>query len=83
MPLVVYKEGLKVVVFLFTEYLKEKRPLKLKGDEIGLKLLTETNGVKSRFLMLQFVAIVLCQVSLNTKLIFRKIEINNFLVLKP
>ena len=82
MPLVVYKEGLKVVVFLFTEYLKEKHPLKLKGDEIGLKLLTETNGVKSRFLMLEFVSIVLCQVSLNTKLIFGKIEINNFLVLK-
>ena len=62
------KEGLKVVVFLFTAYLKEKHPLKLEGDEIGLKLLTETNGVKSRFLMLEFVAIILCQVSVNTKL---------------
>ena len=77
------KEGLKVVVFLFTEYLKEKHPLKLEGDEIGLKLFTETNGVKSRFLMLEFVAIILCQVSHYTKLIFGKIEINNFLVLKP
>ena len=81
--LVVHKEELKVVVFLFTEYLKEKHSLKLEGDEIGLKLLTETNGVKSRFLMLEFVAIILCQVSVNTKLILEKIEINNFLVLKP
>ena len=39
--------------------------------------------MKSRFLMLEFVAIILCQVSVNTKLIFEKIEINNFLVLKP
>ena len=54
---------LKVVVLLFIEYLKEKHPLKLKGDKIGLKLLTETNGVKSRFLMLEFVAIIFCQVS--------------------
>ena len=81
--MVVHKEGLKVVVFLFTEYLKQKHPLKLEGDEIGLKLLTETNGVKSRFLMLEFVAIILYQVSVNTKLIFGKIEINNFLALKP
>ena len=39
--------------------------------------------MKSRFLMLEFVAIILRQVSVNTKLIFEKIEINNFLVLKP
>ena len=83
MLLVVHKEGLKVVVFLFTEYLKEKHPVKLEGDEVGLKLLIETNGVKSRFLMLQSVAIILRQVSLNTKLIFGKTEVNNFLVLKP
>ena len=82
MLLVVHKEGLKVVVFLFTEYIKEKHPLKREGDEIGLKLLTETSGVKSRFLMLEFVAITLCQVSVNTKLVFEKTEINNFLVLK-
>ena len=49
MLLVVPKERLKVVVFLFTEYLKEKQPFKLEGDEIGLKLKTEINGVKSRF----------------------------------
>ena len=41
MLLVVHKEKLKVVVFLFTEYLKLKHPLKPEGDEIGLKLLTE------------------------------------------
>ena len=83
MLLVVHREGLKFVVFLFTEYLKEKRPLKLEGGETALKLLTETSGVKSRFLMLEFVAISLCQVTVNTKLIFEKIGINNFLVLKP
>ena len=33
---VVHKKGLKVVVFLFTEYLKEKHPLKLEGDKIEL-----------------------------------------------
>ena len=70
--LVVHKEGLKVVVFLFTEYLKEKHPLKFEGDEIELKLLTETNEVKSRFLMVEFVEIILCQDSVNTKLLFEK-----------
>ena len=81
--MVVHKERLKVVVFIFTEYLKEKHPLKLEGDEIGLKLSTETNGVKSQFLMLEFLVIILYYVSANTKLIFGKIEINNFLALKP
>ena len=38
---------------------KGKTPMKLEGNEIGLKLLTETNGVKSKFLMLEFVAIIL------------------------
>ena len=74
--LVVHKEGLKVVVFVFTEYLKEENRLKLEGDEIGLKQLTETNGVKGRFLMLEFVAIIYCQISVNTKKIFEKNEIN-------
>ena len=83
MLLVVHKEELKVVVFLFTEYLKENHPLKLKGDKIGLKILADTNGVKNRSLVLEFVAIFLCQVSVNTKLLFEKNEINNFLVLKP
>ena len=83
MLLVVHKEGLKVVVFVFTKYLKEKHPLKAEGDQIELKLLTETNGVKRRFLKLEFVAIIFCQVSVNTKLIFEKVEINNFVVLKP
>ena len=76
MLLVVHKEGLKVAVFVFTEYLKEEHRLKLEGDEIGLKQLKETNGVKSRFLMLEFVAIIYCQVSVNTKVIFEKNEIN-------
>ena len=76
MLLVVHKEGLKVVVFVFTEYLKEENRLKLEGDEIGLKQLTETNGVKGRFLMLEFVAIIYCQISVNTKVIFEKNEIN-------
>ena len=58
MLLVVYKEGLKTVASLFTKYLKEKHPLKLEWDKIGLKLLTETNGVKSRYLVLEFVAII-------------------------
>ena len=60
------------MVFVFTEYLKEKHPLKLERDEIESKLLTETNGVKSRFVMLEFVAIILSQVSVTTKPIFRK-----------
>ena len=82
MLLVVYKEGLKIVVSLFTKYLKEKHPLKLEGDKIGLKLLTETNGVKSRYLVLEFVAIILCQVSVKVKLLFKKIDVNNFLALR-
>ena len=80
---VVYREGLKVVVVLYTWYLKEKQPLRLEGDEIKFKLLTETSGVKSKFFMLEYVAIILCQVSFNTNLIFKKIEMNSFLVLKP
>ena len=60
----------------FSEYLKQEHRLKLEGDEIGLKQLKETNGVKSRFLMLEFVAIIYCQVSVNTKVIFEKNEIN-------
>ena len=79
---VVHREGLKVVVFLFKKYLNEKQPLKLEGDDIVLKLLTETSAVKSIFFMLEFVAINLCQVSFNTNLIFEKIELNNFLGLK-
>ena len=71
MLLVVHKEGLKVVVLLFTEYLKEKHSLKLEGDKIGLKLLAETNGVKSRYLVLEFAAIILCQVSVKVKLLFK------------
>ena len=80
MLLVVHKEGLKVVVFLFTEHLKEKHPLKLEGDQIGLKLLTKTNGMKSRSFVLKFVAIRLV---LIPGYFSKKIEINNFLVLKP
>ena len=63
------KKGLKVVVFLFTEYLKEKHPLKLEEDEIGLKVLTEINGVNNRFLRLELLVIILRQVSVNTKLL--------------
>ena len=65
------KKGLKVVVFLFTEYLKVKQPLKFEEDEIGLKVLTEINGVNSRFLRLELLAIILCHVSVNTKLLFK------------
>ena len=52
------KKGLKVVVFLFTKYLKEKHPLKLEEDEIGLKVLTEINGVNNRFLRLELLVII-------------------------
>ena len=67
---VVYKEGLKVVVFLFTEYVKEKKPLKLEGDKIGLKLLT---------VILQLFCVRLV---LKSSYFFKKIDINNFLSLK-
>ena len=70
MLLVVYKEGLKVVVFLFTEYVKEKNPLKLEGDKIGLKLLT---------VILQLFCVRLV---LKSSYFFKKIDINNFLALK-
>ena len=60
-----------------------KHSLKLEGDKIGLKLLADTNGVKSRSPVLESVAIFLYQVSVNTKLLFEKDDINNFLVLKP
>ena len=56
-----------------TPFYRKKHPLKLEGDEIGLMLLTKMIEVKSRFLVLKFAAIILCQVHVNTKKLRLKI----------
>ena len=57
----------------FNRIPKGETPFEARRSRIGLKLLTETNRVKSRSLVLEFVAITLCQVSVKTKLLFEKI----------